>query len=69
MTNNSYGAFTVNEFLDWARISRTKFYQQISAGNIEVRKLGKKTLGLRSEAERWLDELPAINGGSSNDTL
>lgn len=54
------GVFTVTEFLDWARISRTKFYDEVAKSNIQIRKLGKKTLILRTEAERWLNELPAI---------
>lgn len=51
-------ALTVNEFLEWANLSRTKFYEQISSGELETRKLGKKTLVLRTEAERWLNSLP-----------
>lgn len=51
------GAFTVNEFLIWARISRTKFYQEVAAGKIPIRKLGKKTLIKRADAENWLDGL------------
>lgn len=58
MMNDHQGAFSVKEFLSWARISRTKFYEEVGARRIEVRKLGKKTLVPRQEAERWLDSLP-----------
>ena len=54
-------AFTVNEFLTWARISRAKFYEQVKDGRIPIRKLGKKTLVLKSDAERWLNDLPRPN--------
>jgi len=62
MMNDPTAAFTVKEFLVWARISRTTFYQQVASNRIEVKKLGKKTLVLRKEAQRWLGELPALKG-------
>lgn len=52
------GAFTVNEFLAWAKIGRTKAYQEIDEGRLKVRKLGRKTLILRTDAEAWLQALP-----------
>lgn len=58
MENTQSGAFTVKEFLAWSRISRTKFYEEVAAGNIPICKLGKKTLVKRADAERWLDNLP-----------
>ena len=51
-------AFTVDEFLSWARIGRTKLYQEIKEGRITPRKLGRKTLILRTDAEAWLNNLP-----------
>jgi len=51
-------AFTVDEFLTWARIGRTKLYQEIKEGRITPRKLGRKTLILRADAEAWLNNLP-----------
>jgi len=61
MTNNSdTGAFTVEEFLSWARISRTKLYEEIKEQRITPRKLGRKTLILRTDAEAWLNNLPEI---------
>ena len=58
MDNQDNGALTVKEFLAWSRISRTKFYEEVSAGRIPLRKLGKKSLVLRSDAENWLNKLP-----------
>lgn len=52
-------AFTVGEFLEWSRISRSKFYGEVGAKRICVRKLGKRTLILRTDAEAWLHALPA----------
>ena len=51
-------AFTVSEFINWARIGRTKVYQLINDGELKVRKVGRKTLILRKDAEAWLESLP-----------
>ena len=51
-------AFTVNEFLEWARISRSTFYKEVAAGKIEIRKVGGRSLVLRANAENWLNSLP-----------
>ena len=52
------GAFTVDEFMHFARIGRTKLYSEINEGRLKVRKLGRKTLILRADAENWLNNLP-----------
>ncbi len=59
-SDQSTGAMTVIEFLSWARIGRTTFYREVGAGRIKLRKVGAKTLILRSEAEAWLNGLPAV---------
>lgn len=51
-------AFTVAEFLNWARIGRTKAYKEIESGRLKTRKLGRKTLILREDAQAWLNALP-----------
>jgi len=56
----STGALTVKEFLTWARISRTTFYNQVNAGKIPLKKVGKRSLVLRSDAEIWLNSLPEV---------
>lgn len=55
------GAFTVKEFLAWARISRTTFYKEANAGRIPIKKVGKRSLVLRSDAQKWLDNLPTVS--------
>lgn len=54
------GAMTVNEFLDWARISRTTFYKQVKQGRLPVHKVGKRTLVKCTDAEAWLENLPEM---------
>ena len=59
MQNANNGALTVKEFLAWSRISRTTFYNQVNAGKIPLKKVGKRSLILRTDAESWLNSLPA----------
>jgi hypothetical protein len=35
-------------------------YDELKAGRIEARKAGKRTLILKSEAERWAHALPTL---------
>jgi hypothetical protein len=54
----SGGAMTVSEFCSWARIGRTKLYAEVKAGRIVLRKIGSKSVILRSDGEVWLRSLP-----------
>jgi len=51
-------AFSVRQFCTMHAIGRTTFYEQVKCGRLSIRKLGKRTLVLREEAERWLEALP-----------
>jgi len=57
-TDTQNAAFTVNEFLKWSRLGRTKVYQLIADGDLKSKKVGRKTLILRADAEAWLNSLP-----------
>lgn len=52
------GALTVDEFCGWASIGRSKFYQEVKAGRITLRKVGRKTVVTMSDAVSWLNNLP-----------
>ena len=52
------GAMTVKDFTQWAGVSRQTFYRLVAEGKITIRKVGTRTLVLKSEAERWLAGLP-----------
>jgi len=54
----SAGAMSVNDFLTWASIGRTKFYEECSAGRLRIRKIGRKTVVTMADAQAWLDALP-----------
>lgn len=53
-------AYSVNEFLAAYGIGRTKFYQEVDSGRLKIRKLGKRTLIAKSDAETWLSNLPEV---------
>lgn len=57
-TQLEQGAFTIDEFMNWARIGRTKAYAEINEGRLKTRKCGRKTLIRRKDAEAWLNSLP-----------
>jgi hypothetical protein len=54
------GAMSVNDFMTWASIGRTKFYQEVNAGRLSIRKIGKKTVVRYSDAIDWLNALPEM---------
>jgi predicted DNA-binding transcriptional regulator AlpA len=52
------GVFSVNDFCQWVGIGRTAVYAEMKAGRLSAKKVGRRTIILRSEAERWLSSLP-----------
>lgn len=51
-------AFTIPEFCNLYGVGRSFTYDEISAGRLQIRKAGKKTLILRVDADAWLHALP-----------
>ncbi|MBB2486639.1 helix-turn-helix domain-containing protein [Mitsuaria sp. WAJ17] len=49
---------SVNDFCLWAGIGRTALYAELKSGRLAAKKLGRRTIIVRSEAERWLASLP-----------
>jgi excisionase family DNA binding protein len=41
-------------------LGRTTVYEEINAGRLLARKIGRRTLILREDREAWLKSLPAI---------
>jgi len=54
------GAISVQEFCRWACIGKTKAYAEVKAGRLQLRKIGAKSIILRSDAEAWLRDLPVV---------
>jgi len=55
---NAKGAMSINEFLEWSSISRSKFYQEVKEGKLRIRKIGRKSIVTTTDAETWLSNLP-----------
>ena len=51
-------ALSVSDTLKSIRIGRTKLYREMKAGRIVARKIGRKTVFLADEIERYLASLP-----------
>jgi excisionase family DNA binding protein len=49
---------SIKEFCDEYRVGTTRLYEEVKCGRIRLRKLGRKSLIVRDEAERWLKNLP-----------
>lgn len=58
ITPENRGALTVDEFCGWASIGRSKFYDEVNAGRIQLRKIGRKSVITMPEAMAWLENLP-----------
>jgi hypothetical protein len=52
-------AYTIPDLIRDTGAGRSKIYQEIAAGRLKVRKLGKRTLVLHGDAMAWLEALPA----------
>jgi excisionase family DNA binding protein len=52
--------YTIPQCCRLAAIGRTKLYELVAAGEIPVRKVGKKSLIAAADLKRWADRLPAI---------
>jgi excisionase family DNA binding protein len=53
-------AFDINEFCRRYGIGRTTAYDEIKAGRLRRRKVGKRSLITEDDAEAWLKDLPTI---------
>lgn len=68
MSNEDRGARSVAEFLLWAGIGKTQFYEEVKAGRLRVVKVGTKTLVPDESGKAWLASLPegVIKASSSS---
>ena len=51
---------TIPEFCAWARIGRTKAYEEIATGALRAIKIGRRTLVRLDDASTWLSGQPAL---------
>lgn len=54
---------TVAEFKSRYAISHSKFYREVNAGQLPIRKMGRSTRISELDAQAWFDNLPIRRGG------
>lgn len=59
---NPRRVFSVEDFLRWAGISRYLFYKLVKQGIIRPSKIGRRTVILPEEQDRFARELPRMGG-------
>lgn len=62
-------AYSVEELCRFTSLGRSIIYQEIRRGHLKAVKLGRRTLILASEVERWLNTLPASSPSSTGEGL
>ena len=50
---------TVDEFCKMVGIGRSTFYKAVGAGDLKVRKYGKRTFITQEEMKRFVDNMPS----------
>jgi hypothetical protein len=55
-------AYSIERLAKESDISRSMIYEEITAGRLIARKIGRRTVVRRSDALRWLRLLPPLGG-------
>jgi hypothetical protein len=58
-------AYDMRGFCRCYGIGRTLAYDEIKSGRLRVKKVGRRTLVARDDAEDWLANLPHAGGGGA----
>jgi hypothetical protein len=61
MSTDTKRGLSVKEFLGEYGIGLTHFYKEVNEGRLRVRKVGRRTIVVRDDAESWLQSLPALS--------
>ena len=56
---------TVGEFKARFSLSHSKFYREVAAFRIPIRKVGRSTRISEADAQAWFDSLPITNIGAA----
>jgi len=54
MAHKQPTVYTIEQFLETYKISRTSMYRYVNSGELKIVKLGRRTLIRRKDAENWL---------------
>ncbi|WP_234826257.1 helix-turn-helix transcriptional regulator [Sinorhizobium meliloti] len=52
---------SVKDFLALSGLSKTSFYNEVNAGRLLARKIGRKTVITAEDAAAWRASLPAVH--------
>ena len=67
---NEKRAFSITEVCASANLSRTTAYHLMKAGSLRTVKVGRRTIVLAEDLEKFLGSLPSVgNGLQSNQSL
>jgi excisionase family DNA binding protein len=58
MQNELPELLTVADFVARYRVSRTATYRLFTSGALRAKKVGRRTMIARSDADRWVSSLP-----------
>ncbi|SFO74182.1 DNA binding domain-containing protein, excisionase family [Bradyrhizobium sp. Ghvi] len=61
------GAVSLDRFCAENSVSRATCYREISAGRLEARKVGRKTVITKAAAKAWLEALPKFGADCDSD--
>ena len=64
ITPPSRVAYSIAEAMALSGLGRDTLYKQIHAGRLPARKLGRRTIVLASDLQRFLEALPMIGGAA-----
>ncbi len=53
--------YKISEVSKQSGVCRTKIYEEIAAGRLKARKIGRSTIILSNDFEAWLTSLPTID--------
>jgi excisionase family DNA binding protein len=53
-------AFSIAEFCRRFGVGRTKVYEELRQARLRARKIGRRTIITKDDAEDWLQQLPLI---------
>ncbi|MGA8693936.1 MAG: helix-turn-helix domain-containing protein [Xanthobacteraceae bacterium] len=53
-------AFSIAEFCRRYGVGRTKVYEELRQGRLRARKIGRRTIVTKDDADDWLQQLPLI---------
>lgn len=56
--------YSIREFLETYRLSRTSAYRAVQSGKLRITKMGRSSRIAKADAKAWADSLPTIGGGA-----